>query len=407
MNVQRCNVKPKIEAGRRKRCLARWVLLFGAVLPFGVQASFDGKAKVDAGLGYDSNIYRSPSSSYMDNSLTTPVLVSPSVESGWFFPVALGARGELGFSAQQNLYVEYLFDGIRYLDSQHSNADQHESTLTLGTRYFLKPNSRFEYFDVGVELSDQKRLYLERDFGTNKASSAGIDVSSRYTYSSVGLLATYKQEKGNLDYRLDAKLYDKDYVDAIYISQMDHQLLELSADVEYKFSKAWSGSGGYSHQSYDYVERPSRDAQGALSAVNPALKYRIVSYTLGANHRYSKKLRLDAEYGYSIRSDLYVNYNDYVKQSYKISARYAINDGMNVRLFAMRWWRDYPNAFAFDEPGQQAKAYDGYMWSAQVNRDVNDYLQWSGELRYQDENSTDLRYVYQRTQMVVAATVKW
>lgn len=386
---------------------AMTIFLMVMMLPGLSQAKIETDIDVEVGQGFDSNIYRSPSDSYMDNSLTTPLMISPVVESGFYNPVTLKGEGDYVVTSESRIYLGYNFDAVRYLNDKYDNANQYENTISVGGRYYLNPGSRFEYLDVGLEMSNQKRLYLDRDSGTNKASSAGVDVSDRYSYSSKGVILKFKQEKGRLDYSFGGKLIDRDYVDAIYISQMDHRFTELSAGLAYKLNSKYSIYSDYSRQNYQYDERPSRDVQGTLSAANPALEYQIQSLDLGIKHRMNKKIKIATEYTYSTRDDLYVGYHDYVKHRVKVKFRYAYNKKIDFRGSAMIWNRDYPNAYAFDEPGQKQKTYDGTQLALSGSTELGQFTNLSLEMKYVDENSTDLRYDYERYQIVSTIQAKW
>ena len=78
---------------------------------------------------------------------------------------------------------------------------------------------------------------------------------------------------------------------------------------------------------------------------------------------------------------------------------------MKLQAWFTYWDRDYPNAFAFDVSGQPQKTYDGI--EARVKGDFALDKQWGlwAEYKYWDQNSTDLRYDYDRYQ--VMAGVKW
>ena len=90
----------------------------------------------------------------------------------------------------------------------------------------------------------------------------------------------------------------------------------------------------------------------------------------------------------------------------KYGARILYGTGaIKTRLVLERWTRDYPNAYAFDVATRGEKTYNGsnLKFKADWEKSANSSL-WA-EVIVNIQNSTDLRYDYDRNQIM--AGMSW
>ena len=105
------------------------------------------------------------------------------------------------------------------------------------------------------------------------------------------------------------------------------------------------------------------------------------------------------------RTDKYVGYNNYTRDSVGLEFHWA--PGYRFDLEASGTYRlyDYPNAFAFHEPlaGRkiQESAQVGIIGSYQMTR----HLSLVGEIRYRETVSNDTRIQYERNRY--ALSILW
>ena len=160
----------------------------------------------------------------------------------------------------------------------------------------------------------------------------------------------------------------------------------------------------YNHAVQDFSDRHAHDASGALSSANPLLIYIYNGIGASLRNRLSADWVLYFDYDRTRRTDDYVAYNDYTQNKYSARILYG-NGDIKARLALERWSRDYPNAYAFDVATQGEKKYDGsnLKFKADWARSANSSL-WT-EAIFNIQNSTDLRYDYERKQ--VMAGMSW
>lgn len=404
-----------------------------------------------AGLGYDSNIYRAPSESYInyadpcdavapgiepncvdsadgllnnnavpDNANNGYMLIEPEVQSGAFIP----AKFELDFvhptSKKNFLVIDYKAKGDFYLDSNYTNANSYGHKFRFGDQFvYLTKHTDQHSFYIGGLLEYKKRLYLDRDSGDEQESSRGVDISERYTYNAVGLEGKLKGRTGALRYEVNAKLQERDYEDPVAVDQYDYSYVLLGGKVKYKFARSSKITLVYDYFTYDYDERRSRNTDGDLRTEvtpgnfvpNPPREYEYNRFKVTLRQRLVKGWLVYLDYENKTRTDLYQGYDDYTKDLFKVRVHYQLNKNSKIKLSYASWERDYPNGFAFDNneidlsdigDTNIKKEYDGteitLSWESKLKKNNAIIL----DFEYDDENSTDLRYDYDRYKVFVA-----
>jgi hypothetical protein len=409
----------------------RWIT-FILVAVFGLSGNVNAAGKdkpamktglaldTEIGLGYDSNIYRAPGSSYINyaDSCTIGVepncvvgsdgngyiFVEPKIQSGMYIPAELNLDFVKGLTEKNFLVTEYKFDGEFYVDSKYDNANNYGHRFRVGDEYVIDHvGSKTHSIYVGGLLQHKKRLYLDRDTGEEQTSSGNIDISSRYTYDAIGVEADYKNRVSAWQYDLEFKLYNRNYEDPVIVSQYDHTYYRVGADVKYQVAKPTKLTFGYKFYVYDYDERPSRDADGRLLLSNPTRKYEYNRFDFTVRQRFSDSLVAYFDYERKIRNDKYVGYDDYTKDLFKVRMLYKINKNNNIKVSYAYWERDYPNAFAFNNSSIRIpKQYDGTDLEISATTQLAENKAIVVDFEYVDENTTDLRYDYDRYKAFVS-----
>ena len=359
----------------------------------------------NAGIGFDSNIYRAPSEAYIDYAPTASVAVTPDEQSGFYVPLGLKGVYRDILNDRDSLLGSYRFSGDLYAGSGLSNANNFSHKLRLGNEHIVKKGkagSNTVY--VGVLISSVKDQYVDRDSGLDQ-TAATVDVSDRYSYNATGVEAAYNSNTDKTKYSVKFKMIKRDYDDPVVISQYDNTYMSLGGDVQYRLSKPSKLKLGIRHYTYDYDERPSRNAQGRLFASNPTRKYTYDEFSIAYAYRINKKWRSYAEYVIKQRSDDYVGYHDYDANKIRLRFKYRHNKKLQMKLALTSWQRDYSNAFAFDRQAQGALDYDGVIVEFDSEYHMDKHKSFVAELNWRDDNSTDLRYDYQHSKVLVG--MKW
>ena len=363
-----------------------------------------------AGIGYNSNIYRAPDQQYIDYAPATPVNVDPVVHSGFFIPLGFKANYQNALDDKNSLLMDYDFYGNFYVDSDYRNADEMSHTVDIGDEFTLGKKGRIkDSVYAGVLFIKKEEEYTERDTGLDKFSTGGVNISDRYPYTGTGIKVEYDKRISNIKYGFKYKYLNRDYKDAIAISQLDHKYTMLAGDVKFSLNKQSKLRFKYKHYVYDYKERPSRDINGRALTSNPPLEYVYDDFITTYIYKVNRQVRMFFDYSYKIRSDEYVGYNDYERNKIKIRALYDYNRELGLKFTFMYWDRKYPNAYAFDRfvagANEVAKSYDGVKLEIEGDYSLAKHRTYWADFEWRDENSSDLRYQYDRVKIMTG--IKW
>ena len=361
-----------------------------------------------AAIGYNSNVYRTPDGTYTDWGQTTDPIINPDVQSGFFMPLKYGLIGLYALNKKNTLKGELDLRGKFYLGSDLTNANETKYKLDFGaTRILSGKKRRASTIEGNFFINSVDKTYYDRDSGLEK--TAGVtDVADRYSYRGNGLQLNYRNRTNKaFQYGGGITIGSRDYTDTIANSQMDYSYTTLEGEVDYQLQKATTLSAGIEREVQDYDERPSRNLAGSLFASNPALEYTYLTLALGVRHKLNDRWTVHGDYKNVERDDGWVNYNGYTAHKFKIRATHRV-DNVKTRLSLGIQTRDYPNALAFDKPVNGVnvnKTYDTLSWalSREIEQTKNRSL-W-GKVAYNNTDTNDLRYNYDR--FVITAGYKW
>lgn len=369
----------------------------GLVMIMASSSGFAG-VKTQIGLGYDDNIYLSPSSDYVDYSLATTPTISPKVHSGTFISYFVDANLEKPTGKNNNYFTAgYWLKGHRYFSNDYQNANRTDNKFNLGVLHrFAQEGKKEEDLKGSILFGHIHRLYLDRDTGENhllSSNPASADVAARYIYDYTGFEVEYKDRLSAWQKKAGLRWEKRDYHDVPLANETQYDLTytRVNLGVDKRLSKKTKIGADYSYYTYDYNERKSRDANGTLNG--PPRKYTYNKLDFSFRYRQSRAWLYTANLGFKLRDDAYVGYDNYTKTELKLSAQWK-NNIHKVKGRIKVWKRDYDNAIAFDEPGQAAKSYDGTTFILDYARVINDKLSFWAKYKLVDENTTDLRYQY-------------
>ncbi len=379
----------------------------------GQESPFSIAAEI--GIGYDSNAYLTPSKSYLDYAQDSvpitpgiqPTPVDPIRHSGFFIPAYLKAKYSPNLDGQNRFVASYRFDGDIYPSSTLDNANTYSHKLSAGMEFVLgSKGKREDTFYVGPFLGYHRETYFDRDSGVEKTTTASsTNISNRYNYSGIGLEAEYAMRTTPVQYGIHGMVEQRDYSDPVVVAQYDHLYYVLGGEVEFHVAQPTKLKLSYDYKVRDYDERHARDANGVYSNANPLLTYTYHDVGATLRNRLGKWLVVYLDYDRLMRNDENVGYNDYTEDAYRIRIITSEDRGNKLRATFSYWKRDYPNAFAYDNASQPRKEYDGI--EATLKGELGLTKNWGlwAEYLYGNQNSTDLRYDYDRYQ--VMAGVKW
>lgn len=353
---------------------------------------------VEAGLGYDSNVFLTPENPYVDLAQPLTPLVTPDKQTGFFIPLGLGAEYLRPMGTGARLLSDFGFDAQVY-EPSIDNANLYDLEFTLGPEFDVTKNSSLY---AGLIVGYHREIYYDRDDGLNKVSGA-TDISDKYTYSNAGAELLYKHDLGKLDYEVFASFEKRDYDDPVVVSQYDHDYIKFGGSVDYALADWTKVSAGYKYTIRDYNDRKARDLGGNLLASNPLLEYTYHTIDLTLRQRVSKSFVAYVDYTRQDRKDEFVGYNDYGMNRYKVRAIYTPTEELRLRVAASYWDREYDRAFAFDDPAGGRKDYNGITFDAGAEYAYGKQLSFWADLNYDSQDTTDKRYEYDRAQFAAGA----
>lgn len=354
---------------------------------------------VEAGLGYDSNVFLTPDNQYVNP--VTGRTVTTDKQAGFFIPLGIDAKylRPLGNSAR--LLSDFSFDGHIY-EPDVDNANLYDVKFSLGPEFSISKDSSLY---AGMILGYHKEIYYDRDDGQNEVSSvSATDISDRYTYSNAGVELSYRHELGKVGYEVFGSIEKRDYEDPIVVSQYDHDYLKFGGSVDYDLAASTKVSAGYRYSIRDYNDRQARDLNGNLVA-NQQLEYTYHTIDLVLKQRVNKSLVVYVDYSRQERKDEFLGYNDYSQNRYKVWGTYKATDDLKVKMAVSYWDREYDRAFAFDDSLGGKKDYSGVTFDAGAEYGYSKSVAFWADLNYDSQDTTDKRYDYDRTQL--SAGVKY
>jgi hypothetical protein len=364
--------------------------------PAASPASMHWSAKT--GLGYDSNVYKAPSSAYLD--LATGVAMNPSTKSGFFVPYELEAEVEKKHAQNVKLSGAAKLDGSQYVGGGVTNASEYSVRLNGGAEYVFARKSKAENaLYAGAIVEKHNQVYVDHDSGATMTTGGGADISTRYNYMSIGGEVKYRHGIGRIDYGFNGKVLLNDYDNPPGVNQLDHSYIKIGAETSMPAFAKTRLNLSFDHTVRDYTTRHSRDAQGSLLNANPLLVYTYDKVGATMRKRITPEWQAYLDYDYLMRADNNVGYNDYSQQ--RIGGRVLFEQGrIKGRVALHHWARDYPNGYAFDDPAGGTKTYSGndLKVSGELAHGKNSAF-WA-ELVYDAQSTTDLRYDYVRTMIM-------
>ena len=292
--------------------------------------------------------------------------------------------------------------GSFYTQAELRNANDYNVRLQAGPEFILARAGKSENtLYIGGLLGKHKQVYVDHDSGLGKTTTLSrTDISNRYNYMSMGGEAKYKHRTGKIDFGFIGQYVNYDYEDPLVVSQQDHTYYRLGGDLSLPVVSQVKLDLSLDHSVRDYSDRHSHDATGVYKSAYPLLRYTYNAVGVTLRDRLSPDWLLYLDYDRSQRTDAYVGYNDYREN--KLGVRLLYEQGrIKARLSLHHWNRDYPNGFAFDIAGQAAKTYSGndLKFKAELEQGKNTAL-WT-ELVYKSQHTTDLRYDFVGSQLMV------
>jgi hypothetical protein len=185
-----------------------------------------------------------------------------------------------------------------------------------------------------------------------------------------------------------------DYEEVPLLDSLDYDYSFLGLELERDISKTTEVAVELEYFVRDFEDRRARDLDGDLvDGSDRKYTYRGMGVTL--------KQKFDdwtayLDYDRLGRIDEFAGYFDYTRHRYRIRARYRDGRDRRVRLELAFWNRDYPSAFAFDNPDFPRKRDEARELKVNAEQPLSGKWKLWTEYAFINQNSTDPRYDYDR-----------
>ena len=230
-------------------------------------------------------------------------------------------------------------------------------------------------------------------------------LDDRFDYPRFGPELTFRQtfRRFGLGFRGKGQLWNYKRVEGV--PEYDHEYLLAGLYAQYKFTRTslLRVSGDWSTRRFG--DRRARDLDGTIDIDNDLLTYEYLDLQVTARQRITRGMWFGVEYQRRDRTDKFVAYNDYVRNSY--GAEFHWNVGTRVDIEASGFYRlyDFPNAFAFNTEAGGPKTLEALDVNLIGTFRMTQSLYLVFEATVIERASSDPRLQYDRNQYVIG--VRW
>ena len=358
----------------------------------------DLRARV--GIGSDDNVFRSPDQPYIDFDDPTLPLVVPVVQSGLFMPVSLSARYKINSLEYEGFYVQYRMAGRYYQDKELQAGDEYQHQASFGNEYRRREGERERRVSSAFKVALHDETYYDPDNGADR-TIGGVSIGDRMNYMRYGPELSFLQKNERLSLGLQMKAQLWDYDETTVTSEYDHEYFLLRLHGQYKFTPSSLMRITLEGFTRRYSDRRSYDLDGQQRLGNPDIRYDYYSLELTARQRILDSLWFGFDVKRRTRTDQYVGYNDYDRDSYSVEIHWTPVDNFELEANGVYMLYDFPNAFAFNNPivgrKTQETAEINLIGTFQMTRHLSLY----GTASYRETISNDTRIQYERNQFTL------
>ncbi|MCP5090989.1 MAG: hypothetical protein GY949_08725, partial [Gammaproteobacteria bacterium] len=371
-------------------------------------AQLELRARVS--FGQDSNVFRtpenedSPGGGYIDYSDPALPLVVPEVKSGAFMPLSLGAKYTVNSLPFEGFYGMYRLSGRYYQDKDLENANEYLHEAGFGSQYSREEGARTRDLKSAFKVAQFDGIYYDRDDGSNRFVD-DVDIGQRMNFLRYGPELSLRQSHEHLSVGAKLKGQLWNYEEVAIVPEYDHEYFLVDVHGQYSFSEKSLFRITAKYQSRRFGDRPAFDLDGQQRFGNPNVRYDYLSLGIRARQRLTDSMWLGFEMERSERSDKYVGYNDYTRDSFHMEFHWRALDRLKLAASGIYRLYDFPNAFAFHNPVVGRKEQESLDARITATYRMSDRLSLVGEAIYREADSNDLRIQYQRNQFVLG--VRW
>ena len=361
-------------------------------------------ARLSAGFGSSDNVYRSPANPYIDFARAGDPLVTPTVVSGAFIPVDMSLRYNLKNQVFESFYTRYRLSAKIFQDKELDNANTFVHELSFGSRYSREKNGVQRRVFSAFKIGQYDETYFDPDDGLTRTVN-GIDIGDRLNHRRYGPEIRFRQDGPRLGVGAFFEGQLRNYDDVEAVPEYDHEFLRLGIHAQYKFTESSLLRIEIEGTSRTFGDRPSYDLDGRQRLGNPDVEYQYVSAGLVARQRLTRRSWFGVEIQRIERTDGYVGYYDYTRDSFTAEARWTPSARLRLAASAHYSIYDYPNAFAFNDENLSRRTLETLRGEFEALWRITERFSLIGEIESRESSSNDTRIQYD--QLEFSLGVRW
>ena len=348
------------------------------------------------GFGNDDNVFRAPDRPYIDFSDPSLPLITPEEFSGAYLPVDFYARYSINSLKWESFFGQYRLSGRYYQDKELDSANEFSHEFRFGSEFERREENRKNRVYSAFSIAQHDETYYDPDDGTTR-TSAGEPIDERMNYVRYGPELTLQKGFERLAFGLHIKGQLWNYDETELVPEYDHEYFLFAGNIQYKFAATSLLRLTVEKSSRRYGDRPAFNLNGQQLITNPELRYDYLEVGLLARQRITRNMWFGFGYENTSRTDRYLGYNDYTRDSY--SFEYHWSPGKRFDLEMTGYYRiyDFPNAFAFHNPAAGLKTLETADGELIASYRMTNHLSIVAEAEYRATSSTDTRIQYDRT----------
>lgn len=135
------------------------------------------------------------------------------------------------------------------------------------------------------------------------------------------------------------------------------------------------------------------------------MRYDYASLAMRARQRITDSMWFGFDVERTMRTDQYVGYNDYTRDSFSFEFHWNIGNRFDLETRGIYRLYDFPNAFAFHNPAAPRKTQESVDAAFLASYRLTRHLSLVAEARHREIVSSDTRIQYDRTRYVLG--VRW
>jgi hypothetical protein len=350
------------------------------------------------GFGTDDNVFRAPDQPYIDFADPALPLVTPEIMSGTFLPVDFRAKYSVNSLENESFFGQYRLSGRYYTDKELKDANELSHELRFGSEFDRREENRIRRVYSAFTVAQHDETYFDPDDGTPRTFGvAGEPIDERLDYVRYGPELSMLQgfEKFSFGLRIKGQLWD--YEETGLVPEYDHEYFRFGGNFQYKFTATSLLRLTVDKYSRRYSDRPSFDLNGQQLINNPSLRYDYLEFGVLARQRITDHMWFGFGYKSTDRTDRYLGYNDYTRDSYSFEFHWSPGRRFELDLIGNYRIYDYPNAFAFHNPVAGPKTLETADGEFVASYRLIKHLSLVAEIEYREVVSTDTRIQYDRS----------